>query len=310
VLRVTCSPVRAAETRARSTGVLLHLIDVSDQAGRGRPAALGRTPAPQLRGRAAALPAAAAAVPAGRPADRRLLPARRGEIDLLRDPAPRLRAGARRQSRGAAIGRTEFQVGGDWYDVIPLGAGRTGLVMGDVMGRGVHAAAIMGQLRAAVRAYAAANLPPGELMLHLDRHAAELEGVAYARGLPGGRSCDVGALATCGLRGLRPGRQVLTYARAGHPAPLLRRSDGTVVDLDAAGGPPLGTGEWTWQEATSPCRPDAYLALYTDGLVERRGADLDVQIARLREVFAAAPQIPAQRDGGRGLEHGDDPRSG
>jgi len=167
------------------------------------------------------------------------------------------------------------------------------------MGRGVHAAAVMGQLRAAVRAYAAANLPPGELLLHLDRHAAEMEGVAYAEGSASAGACDFGALATAVYAVYDPDDHVLTYASAGHPAPLLRLPDGVIVELNAAGGPPLGTGEWTWQEACIAVPPGSYLALFTDGLIERRGTDLDTQLDRLRRIFAGAPQLPAPRSGAR-----------
>jgi serine phosphatase RsbU (regulator of sigma subunit)/anti-sigma regulatory factor (Ser/Thr protein kinase) len=288
-LRVTCSPVRNPAV-GPITGVLLCAHDVTDQQ-----VVVDRLRSGERRHRYSAVAL-----------QRSLLPQRLPQPDDLRiagcylpgaaeiDLSDTLRPGAQRRAEPG-----EFQIGGDWYDVIPLGAGRTGLVMGDVMGRGVHAAAIMGQLRAAVRAYAAANLPPGELLLHLDRHAAELEGVAYAEDSPVAGACDVGALATAVYAVYDPDDNVLTYARAGHPAPLLRRSDGTVAELDAAGGPPLGTGEWTWQEACVSMPPGSYLALYTDGLVERRGTDLDTRIARLREVFASAPQIPVQRDGGR-----------
>ena len=288
-LRVICSPVRNPAL-GPITGVLMCVHDITDQQ-----LVVDRLRSGERRHRYSAVAL-----------QRSLMPQRLPQPDDLRiagcyfpgaaeiDLADTLRPGGGRMTEPG-----EFQVGGDWYDVIPLGAGRTGLVMGDVMGRGVHAAAIMGQLRAAVRAYAAANLPPGELLLHLDRHAAELEGVAYAEGSPVAGACDVGALATAVYAVYDPDEHVLTYARAGHPAPLLRRLDGTVVELDAAGGPPLGTGEWTWQEASVAVPPGSYLALYTDGLVERRGADLDTQIARLREVFATAPQIPPQRDGGR-----------
>jgi anti-sigma regulatory factor (Ser/Thr protein kinase) len=293
VLRVTCSPVRAAETEPIE-GVLLHLIDTSDQA-----AELRRLQRAERRQRNAAVALQRALLPQrlSQPDELRIagcyLPAA-GEPDqlgeTLRPGAPETFSSARR----AAV--TEFQVGGDWYDVIELGAGRTAFVMGDVMGRGVHAAAIMGQLRAAVRAYAAANLPPGELLLHLDRHAAELEGVAYTAGSARAGLCDLGALASCVYAVYDPDDRVLTYAAAGHPAPLLRHPDGTVTDLDAAVGPPLGTGEWTWQEATVDIPADAYLAFYTDGLIERRGADLDVQFARLREVFSRAPLVEPAAD--------------
>ena len=293
-LRVICSPVRNPAL-GPITGVLLCAHDVTDQQ-----IVVDRLRSGERRHRYSAVALQRSLLPQRlpQPDDLRIagcyLPGA-AEIDLADTLRPdSMRLGDRRMSEPG-----EFQVGGDWYDVIPLGAGRTGLVMGDVMGRGVHAAAIMGQLRAAVRAYAAANLPPGELLLHLDRHAAELEGVAYAEGSPLAGACDVGALATAVYAVYDPDDHVLTYARAGHPAPLLRRTDGSVVELDAAGGPPLGTGEWTWQEACIAVPPGSYLALYTDGLVERRGADLDTQIARLRDVFASAPQIPAQRDGSR-----------
>jgi anti-sigma regulatory factor (Ser/Thr protein kinase) len=315
VLRVTCSPVRPAETEPVE-GVLLHLIDTSDQA-----AELRRLQGAERRQRNAAVALQRALLPRrlSQPDELRIagcyLPAA-GEPDQLGETwstrardvqRPDAVSGGRAQTVSAArrSAVTEFQVGGDWYDVIPLGAGRTAFVMGDVMGRGVHAAAIMGQLRAAVRAYAAANLPPGELILHLDRHAAELEGVAYNAGSARAGLCDLGALASCVYAVYDPDDRVLTYAAAGHPAPLLRHPDGTVIDLDAATGPPLGTGEWTWQEATAAVPADAYLAFYTDGLIERRGADLDVQFARLREVFSRAPLVePAPDQTSNGVDLG------
>jgi anti-sigma regulatory factor (Ser/Thr protein kinase) len=288
VLRITCSPVHDPSSGA-VTGALVNVVDCTDQA-----VAVDRLRAGERRHRYAAVAL-----------QRSLLPQRLSQPDDLRIAGCYLPGSAEKQAesvqdawrRGNEPG--EYQVGGDWYDVIPLGAGRTAFVMGDVMGRGVHAAAVMGQLRAAVRAYAAANLPPGELLLHLDRHAAELEGVAYAEGSLSAGACDFGALATAVYAVYNPDNHVLTYARAGHPAPLVRLPDGMVVELDAAGGPPLGTGEWTWQEACIAAPPGSYLALYTDGLVERRGTDLDAQIGRLREVFAGAPQLPAPRSAGR-----------
>jgi anti-sigma regulatory factor (Ser/Thr protein kinase) len=286
VLRVTCSPVRASAADPIE-GVLLHLADTTDQT-----AELRRLQGAERRHRNAAVALQRALLPQRltQPDDLRIagcyLPAA-GEGDLGETSRP----------TSARPGGGEWQVGGDWYDVIPLGAGRTAFVMGDVMGRGVHAAAIMGQLRAAVRAYAAANLPPGELLLHLDRHAAELEGVAYTSGSPRAGLCDLGALASCVYAVYDPDDKALTYAAAGHPAPLLRRPDGSVVDLDAAVGPPLGTGEWTWQEASVSVPADSYLAFYTDGLVERRGVDIDEQLARLREVFGYAPLVDPDEPG-------------
>ncbi len=288
VLRVTCSPVHHPEG-GPVTGALVNIIDCTDQA-----AAVDRLRAGERRHRYAAVAL-----------QRSLLPQRLSQPDDLRIAGVYLPGAADHQLEHLSdVWRRdnepgEYQVGGDWYDVIPLGAGRTAFVMGDVMGRGVHAAAVMGQLRAAVRAYAAANLPPGELLLHLDRHAAELEGVAYAVGSATAGACDFGALATAVYAVYDPDDHVLTYANAGHPAPLLRLPDGTVVELDAAGGPPLGTDEWTWQEACIAMPPGSYLSLFTDGLIERRGTDLDEQLARLRTILAGAPQLPAPRSAER-----------
>ncbi len=287
VLRVTCSPVHHPDD-GQVTGAMLSIVDCTDQA-----AAVDRLRAGEQRHRYAAVAL-----------QRSLLPQRLSQPDDLRIAGVYLPGAAEDLSETADVWRrgnepNEYQVGGDWYDVIPLGAGRTAFVMGDVMGRGVHAAAVMGQLRAAVRAYAAANLPPGELLLHLDRHAAELEGVAYAEGSVSAGACDFGALATAVYAVYAPDDHVLTYASAGHPAPLLRLPDGSVVELDAAAGPPLGTGEWTWQEACIAMPPGSYLSLFTDGLVERRGVDLDEQLFRLRKIFAGAPQLPAPRTAGR-----------
>ncbi|MBS2962277.1 SpoIIE family protein phosphatase [Actinocrinis puniceicyclus] len=288
VLRVTCSPVHQPEG-GPVTGALVDIIDCTDQV-----VAVDRLRAGERRHRYAAVAL-----------QRSLLPQRLSQPDDLRiagvylpgaaDNAPEYATDIWRRVNSPG----EYQVGGDWYDVIPLGAGRTAFVIGDVMGRGVHAAAVMGQLRAAVRAYAAANLPPGELLLHLDRHAAELEGVAYAESSASAGVCDFGALATAVYAVYDPDECVLTYANAGHPAPLLRLPEGMVVDLDAAGGPPLGTGEWTWQEACVTVPPGSYLTLFTDGLVERRGVDLDDQLTRLRKILAGAPQLPAPRSAER-----------
>ena len=111
-------------------------------------------------------------------------------------------------------GGTEAAVGGDWYDVITLGAGRTALVIGDVMGRGVRAAAVMGQLRTAVRAYARLDLPPHEVLQLLDGLAAEI---------------DANQIATCVYAVHDPNEGRLVYASAGHLPILVRDADGTVL---------------------------------------------------------------------------------
>jgi DNA-binding response OmpR family regulator/anti-sigma regulatory factor (Ser/Thr protein kinase) len=173
------------------------------------------------------------------------------------------------------------QVGGDWYDVIELGAGRTALVLGDVMGRGVRAASVMGQLRAAVRAYARLDLPPADLLEFLD-------GVV--------RDLDEEQIVTCLYAVYDPSDGVLAFANAGHLPPLLMAPGRRPERLAGAGGPPLGTGLVSLSENLVLLEPGSLLALYTDGLVERRGSDIDAGIDRLAETLAAAdadlPDLP------------------
>jgi PAS domain S-box-containing protein len=180
-------------------------------------------------------------------------------------------------------GGTEAAVGGDWYDVITLGAGRTALVIGDVMGRGVRAAAVMGQLRTAVRAYARLDLPPHEVLQLLDGLAAEI---------------DPSQIATCVYAVHDPSEGRLNYASAGHLPILVRDRDGTVVAAAEPTGPPLGTGGWLHSSGTVPLEPGATALLYTDGLVERRDADIDDGVAALQRAFAGAsgsPQVICDR---------------
>jgi serine phosphatase RsbU (regulator of sigma subunit)/anti-sigma regulatory factor (Ser/Thr protein kinase) len=219
---------------------------------------------------------------------RALLPHRIIQPDELRLAACYLPALVRYDTPGSMTGADEpvLEVGGDWYDAIPLGAGRTGLVIGGVApiaggdaGGGVHAAAVMGRLRAAVRAYASQNLPPGEVMYHLDRHALELDG--ERPGAP---------IATLVYAVHDADSGSLTYANAGHLPPLLRLPDGYVDVLDGASGPSLGTGEWTWQEAAVAVPPGSYLAFYTQGLVERSTGDI-------RRIFGRAPDEEPRRPG-------------
>ncbi|MDX6330358.1 MAG: hypothetical protein QOI83_2741 [Streptomycetaceae bacterium] len=174
-------------------------------------------------------------------------------------------------------GGTEAAVGGDWYDVITLGAGRTALVIGDVMGRGVRAAAVMGQLRTAVRAYARLDLPPHEVIQLLDGLAAEI---------------DPTQIATCVYAVHDPSEGRLSYASAGHLPILVRDPDGIVHRADEPNGPPLGTGGWIHTSGCVPLGPGSTAVLYTDGLVERRGEDLDEGVESLRRALAGATGTP------------------
>ncbi|RMB79559.1 SpoIIE family protein phosphatase [Streptomyces shenzhenensis] len=194
-------------------------------------------------------------------------------------------------------GGTEAAVGGDWYDVITLGAGRTALVIGDVMGRGVRAAAVMGQLRTAVRAYARLDLPPHEVLQLLDGLAIEI---------------DANQIATCVYAVHDPNEGKLVYASAGHLPILVRDENGTVLRTDEPTGPPLGTGGWMHASGSVPLSPGSTAVLYTDGLVERRNEDLDEGIAALERALAGAtgtPQVICDRlvrSAGVTADHDDD----
>jgi PAS domain S-box-containing protein len=161
-------------------------------------------------------------------------------------------------------------VGGDWYDVVRPRSGGVGLVMGDVMGRGVHAAAVMGQIRTAVRAYAKLGLPPGELLRALDELMVD---VAEAE------------LATCIYGVLDPSTHELRFANAGHMPPLVARLGG-VTSLEADQGPPLGAGVGEYREHVWSLPEETILALYTDGLIESHRHDLDFGIRALAGVLS------------------------
>ncbi|WP_426501716.1 ATP-binding SpoIIE family protein phosphatase [Streptomyces sp. D54] len=194
-------------------------------------------------------------------------------------------------------GGTDAAVGGDWYDVITLGAGRTALVIGDVMGRGVRAAAVMGQLRTAVRAYARLDLPPHEVIQLLDVLAAEI---------------DASQIATCVYAVHDPNEGHLVYASAGHLPILVCDEDGTVHRAADPTGPPLGTGGWVHTSGTIALPPGSTAVLYTDGLVERRSEDIDEGVASLARALSGAkgsPQVVCDRlirSLGVTAEHDDD----
>ncbi|MER5362728.1 SpoIIE family protein phosphatase [Streptomyces sp. NPDC002785] len=194
-------------------------------------------------------------------------------------------------------GGTDAAVGGDWYDVITLGAGRTALVIGDVMGRGVRAAAVMGQLRTAVRAYARLDLPPHEVLQLLDGLAAEI---------------DASQIATCAYAVHDPNEGRLVYASAGHLPILVCDEDGTVHRAEDPTGPPLGTGGWIHTSGTIALPPGSTAVLYTDGLVERRSEDIDEGVASLERALSGAkgsPQVVCDRlirSLGVTAEHDDD----
>ncbi|MER5436023.1 SpoIIE family protein phosphatase [Streptomyces sp. NPDC002588] len=184
----------------------------------------------------------------------------------------RLSQHARVETAGRYLPGTEgMDVGGDWYDVVEAGDGLA-LVIGDVQGHGVQAAATMGQLRSAVRAFALGDRPPEEVMAGTNHLLIDL---------------DPGQFASCCYIRLDPATGVARSVRAGHLPPLLRGPDGRTSVLDLPGGVVLGVDPRAHYPVTElRLEPGAILALYTDGLVERPGHDIDDGIAALRATLA------------------------
>jgi GAF domain-containing protein len=188
-------------------------------------------------------------------------------------PAVGLRIAAR-----YVAGTAGTEVGGDFYDVIPLGDGRTGLAVGDVMGRGIAAAATMGQLRAALRAYALEDHPPAALLTRLDRVVSTL---------------GTATLTTCTYAVYDPTTRQLTVSTAGH-LPLLLTGPGQPTRyLDIYPCRPLGVGGGTFTDTTVELPGATTLVLYSDGLVENRDQDLGDRLDRLA-VAAAAVLLPEE----------------
>ena len=174
------------------------------------------------------------------------------------------------------------EVGGDWYDVLPLPDGAVGLAIGDVMGHDMHAAAAMGQLRSVLRSYAWEGDSPAGVLDRLDRlvqglQMAQLATAIYARLTPA------------------DGSFVLTYANAGHLPPLLKTPSGDVLRLEGGHSPLIGAPDvldasaHPRAEATIELRPGSLLLLYTDGLVEDRTVDLDTELVRLEGILRRQP---------------------
>ncbi|MFK0113030.1 SpoIIE family protein phosphatase [Streptomyces sp. NPDC091217] len=193
-------------------------------------------------------------------------------------------------------------VGGDWFDAIPLSGTRVALVVGDVVGHGIHASATMGRLRTAVRTLADIDLPPDELLTHLDdlvgRLSTDVDGRGWDQTAQGMETAgDVGA--TCLYAVYDPVSRHCSIARAGHPLPLLMHPGGDAELLDLPAGPPLGLGGLPFEAVEIEVPEGSLLALYTDGLVESRenGMDIDVGVARLRQALRRpAPSLDALCD--------------
>ena len=169
-------------------------------------------------------------------------------------------------------GSKMIEVGGDWYESIALPGGRVALVVGDVAGHGVRAAVTMGRLRTAIHTLARLELPPAETLQQLDELMHDL----------GQREPH---FATCVYAIFDAVSGSCEVASAGHLPPLLVSPDGTSQFLDVAPAPPLGIGSGPIQTRIFKIKNGSLLVLYTDGLVERRSADIDEGLARLRETF-------------------------
>jgi serine phosphatase RsbU (regulator of sigma subunit)/anti-sigma regulatory factor (Ser/Thr protein kinase) len=169
-------------------------------------------------------------------------------------------------------GSKMIEVGGDWYESIVLPGGRVALVVGDVAGHGVRAAVTMGRLRTAIKTLARLELPPAETLQQLDELMHEL----------GQREPH---FATCVYAVFDAVSGTCEVASAGHLPPLLVSPDGGREFLDVAPSPPLGIGSGPIQTRVFKIRDGSLLVLYTDGLVERRTADIDEGLTRLRDTF-------------------------
>ncbi|MFF4252588.1 SpoIIE family protein phosphatase [Streptomyces sp. NPDC001663] len=182
-------------------------------------------------------------------------------------------------------------VGGDWFDVIPLSGARVALVVGDVVGHGLHAAATMGRLRTAVHNFCSLDLPPDDLLTHLDDLVGRLDrGEGWAVESTQADSGIVGA--TCLYAVYDPVSRRCTLTRAGHPLPAVVAPDGTVEFVDLPSGPPLGLGGVPFETVELELAEGSQLVLYTDGLVEDRLRDIDSGLDRLRTVLAVPGRPP------------------
>ncbi|MFF8843612.1 SpoIIE family protein phosphatase [Streptomyces sp. NPDC015127] len=175
-----------------------------------------------------------------------------------------------------------LEVGGDWYDVIPLSAERVALVIGDVMGHGLSEAATMGRLRTAVHTLVGLELPPDELLSHLNDLVSDLGDDFYA---------------TCLYAVYDPVNQVCTLVRAGHPPPALVQPDGTVHFPQLPQNPPLGAATPPFETVELTVPEGSLLVLYTDGLVESSFRDIDSGMAQLATALTDAHMSDGLSDG-------------
>ncbi|MFG2652833.1 SpoIIE family protein phosphatase [Streptomyces sp. NPDC048436] len=219
----------------------------------------------------------------------------RSMLPLLGPRIPGMSVAARYVPTGGGL-----QVGGDWYDMIPLPSGRIAFVIGDVQGHDVRAAGLMGQLRIALRAYASEGHRPDAVLSRATRFLSGItDGITdgSSGGAPGADGSDP-RFATCLYVEADPVTGVLEIARAGHPDPAIRMSDGTVLLRPTAGGLPLGIDpDADYPTTRLVLEAGETMLVCTDGLIETGGHDLDSGWARIRKIL--------EEDGGGG-DDGDD----
>ena len=180
-------------------------------------------------------------------------------------------ADVRAEIAGRCLPAAGHETGGDWYDIIPLPEGRTGLFVGDAMGHGTQAASVMAQLSTAAHALADLDIPPAQVLRRLNKTVETL---------------PEGTLATCAYAVIDPDAQACTIATAGHLPPVLTTPDGSTRIPDLPGGQSLGIGAASYGQARIKLYPGTILALYTDGLVETRTRPFSQGILALRSVLA------------------------
>ncbi|MEU0673935.1 PAS domain S-box protein [Streptomyces sp. NPDC006172] len=177
-------------------------------------------------------------------------------------------------------------VGGDWFDLIPLGGDRVGVLIGDVMGRGLEAAAVMGQLRSAAHALAKTGMQPRQLMRALDTCVADLD-------VPD-------QLVTCCYLVIAPDAGTVTVCSAGHLPVLVAGAGDGIRPLPCPVNAPLGVGDVLYEQSSSEIPPGATLVLYTDGLIETPGSDIELRIGELslllEDLLLGTPCLEAAAD--------------
>ncbi|MEV5978701.1 SpoIIE family protein phosphatase [Streptomyces sp. NPDC052114] len=212
----------------------------------------------------------------------------RSMLPMLGPQIPGMSVAARYVPTGGGL-----QVGGDWYDMIPLPSGRFAFAIGDVQGHDVRAAGLMGQLRIALRAYASEGHRPDAVLSRATRFLSGItESITYGSSGSGtGEATDYDPrFATCLYVEADPATGVLEIARAGHPEPAIRMSDGTVLLRPVAGGLPLGVDpDADYPTTRLVLEPGETMLTCTDGLIETGGHDLDSGWSRIRAILEEFP---------------------